>query len=144
MHTAHIFNTFKKCWEKVENAKSIDSEKAAHHELPHLDLQCLPTSLWILNTKHCFLNFADVNFVVCIFGTSRVQMNIFCKSRFLWLLNYYRFAWEYTPSSILRHQQTVPTVWISWELKISCGKSCDILHLNSDRTGIKEYSSLFL
>ena len=30
-------------------ANSIDLDEAAHYELPHLDLHCLPSSLRILN-----------------------------------------------------------------------------------------------
>ena len=29
----------------VELANSVDQDEAAHHELPHLDLHCLPSSL---------------------------------------------------------------------------------------------------
>ena len=30
---------------KAEIANSIDPDQAAHNELPHLDLHCLPSSL---------------------------------------------------------------------------------------------------
>ena len=36
--------------EIAEFANSLDLDEVAHHEPPHLDLLCLPTSLCILNT----------------------------------------------------------------------------------------------
>ena len=33
----------------AELANSIDLDEAAHHEPPHLDLHCLPSSLLILS-----------------------------------------------------------------------------------------------
>ena len=33
----------------AEFANSIDLDEVAHDEPPHLDLYCLPSSLWILN-----------------------------------------------------------------------------------------------
>ena len=35
---------------KTEFANSIDKDEVAHNEPPHLDLQCLQSILWILNT----------------------------------------------------------------------------------------------
>ena len=34
----------------AEFANSVDLDEVAHDEPPHLDLHCLPSSLWILNT----------------------------------------------------------------------------------------------
>ena len=33
----------------AEFANSVDLNEVAHNEPPHLDLHCLPSSLWILN-----------------------------------------------------------------------------------------------
>ena len=53
----------------AEFANSVDLDEVAHNEPPHLDLHCLPSSLWILNMMQLGLNifwkFADENFVVC-------------------------------------------------------------------------------
>ena len=62
------FNTWSvKEWNIAEFANSVDPDEAAHNELPHLDLHCFPTSLWILNTIQLnnvsFFNFADLNFL---------------------------------------------------------------------------------
>ena len=35
--------------EMIELENSLDRDEAAHNELPHLDLHCLPSSLRILN-----------------------------------------------------------------------------------------------
>ena len=48
----------------VEFANSAGPDEAAHNKPPHLDLQCLPSSLQILNMiylgqTHFFLKFAD-------------------------------------------------------------------------------------
>ena len=54
-----------------ECTNSADPDEAAHNESPHQDLNCLPFFLDshydIFWAKLFFLNFADVNFVVCIF-----------------------------------------------------------------------------
>ena len=70
----------------------VDQNEAAHNEPPHLDLHCLPSSLFILNmtsslTKgYLFIYFANVNFVVCAFGAfTRHRLEICCK--------YYIFNW---------------------------------------------------
>ena len=45
--------------------------------IPHLDLHCLPSSLWILNMiqlgLNIFLKFADENFVVCFSVVKELQ-----------------------------------------------------------------------
>ena len=33
----------------AEFSNSVDLDEVAHHEPPHQDLHCLPSSLWILN-----------------------------------------------------------------------------------------------
>ena len=38
-------NTHKKFGARNESENSIDPDEAAHHELPHLDLHCLLSSL---------------------------------------------------------------------------------------------------
>ena len=40
----------------AEFANSVDLDEVAHHESPHLDLRCLPSSLWILNMIQLGLN----------------------------------------------------------------------------------------
>ena len=37
-------------------ANSVDLDKVAHDEPPHLDLHCLPSSLWIFNVILLGLN----------------------------------------------------------------------------------------
>ena len=37
-----------------EFANNLDPDEVANNELPHLDLYCLPSSLWILNYRHSF------------------------------------------------------------------------------------------
>ena len=53
----------------AEYANSVDLDEVAQHEPPHLDLNCLPYSLGILNMIFSdlpyFGKFGDVNFVVC-------------------------------------------------------------------------------
>ena len=54
----------------AEFTNSVDPDEVAHNnELPHLDLQRLPSSLWILNMillgLNFFWQFADENFVIC-------------------------------------------------------------------------------
>ena len=48
-------------------ANTVYPDEAAHNELPHLDLHCLPSGLLILNIDinwmNQYLNFANVNFV---------------------------------------------------------------------------------
>ena len=47
-----------------EFGTSVDSDEAAHDELPHLDLHCLPTcDFSIFYNLNLFSNFADANFV---------------------------------------------------------------------------------
>ena len=53
----------------AEFANSVDLDEVAHNEPPHLDVHCLPSSLWILDMIYFGLNIfwkiADENFVVC-------------------------------------------------------------------------------
>ena len=51
----------------VEFANSVDPDEVAHHEPPHLDLCCLPTSICIISMRQLrrnffFLNSGDVKF----------------------------------------------------------------------------------
>ena len=52
----------------AEFANIVDLDEVADNEPPHLDLPCLPSSLWILNMillgQNIFWKFADENFVV--------------------------------------------------------------------------------
>ena len=60
----------------VEFANNLDPDVAAHHQLPHLDLHCLLSSLWILHILlgcNFFCNFTDKNFVFCFLGTLWVK-----------------------------------------------------------------------
>ena len=63
----------------AEFANSVDLDEVAHHEPPHLDLQCLPSSLLILNMiqlgLNIFLKFADENFVVCFSVVTELRAN---------------------------------------------------------------------
>ena len=51
----------------------IFQDEAAHNKLPHLDLSCLSASLQNINLiwpgRNFSENFADINFVVCVFGS---------------------------------------------------------------------------
>ena len=53
-----------------ESANSVDLDEGAHQVLPNLHLRCLPLRVRILNMiqlgQFFFLNFADVNFTICI------------------------------------------------------------------------------
>ena len=65
---------------------SVCPDEVAHYEPPHQDVYCLSSSLLILNIiqlhKTIFKIFADVNFVVCFFGASRVQDQVgVCRSQ---------------------------------------------------------------
>ena len=57
----------------AEFANSVDFDEVAHNEPPHLNLQYLLCSLWILNMIWFGLNnfwkFADENIVVCFLVT---------------------------------------------------------------------------
>ena len=61
----------------VEFANSIESDEAAHHELPRPDLQNLASSLCILNItipgRFFFWHLADVLLVVCFLGDLRIK-----------------------------------------------------------------------
>ena len=50
-------------------ANNVDPDEVAQNEPTHLDLHCLPSSLWNLNMIrlewNIILNFADENFVIC-------------------------------------------------------------------------------
>ena len=52
-----------------EFENNVDLDEVAQNEPPHLDIHCLPSSLWILNMIYLglkmFWKFADENFVVC-------------------------------------------------------------------------------
>ena len=52
-----------------EFENNVDLDEVAQNEPPHLDIHCLPSSIWILNMIHLglkiFWKFADENFVVC-------------------------------------------------------------------------------
>ena len=56
----------------VDFASSVDPDEAAPDEPPYLDLYCLSSRLGIFHIAYSldetffFLNFADVNFVICI------------------------------------------------------------------------------
>ena len=56
----------------AEFANTVDPDETAHIEPSHLELQCLPTSLFFFNTLQFILKaFRKVcrrNFVVCFFG----------------------------------------------------------------------------
>ena len=61
-------------------ANSVDPDEVAHNHPSNLDLDCLPSSLIILNMIYCtniFLNFADVNLTVCFLGALRVKITFF-------------------------------------------------------------------
>ena len=51
----------------AEFLNSLDLDEVAHHEPPHQDLHCLPSSLCILSMiqLELFFKFAYKNFVVC-------------------------------------------------------------------------------
>ena len=44
-HPEIQFNSLTTSDEKAEFANSVDLDEVAHHEPPHLDLHCLPSSL---------------------------------------------------------------------------------------------------
>ena len=52
-------------------ANSVDPDKAALNEPPHLELHCFPCSLSVLQYDitwpNIFLKFCSFNFVVCFF-----------------------------------------------------------------------------
>ena len=66
---------------RVVFANSVDPDEVAHNEPPHLDLHCLPSSLWILNMitlgQNIFWKFANINFVACFFGPLKVKLHRF-------------------------------------------------------------------
>ena len=61
----------------VDIANSVDLDEAVNNEPPHLNLHCLPSIFEFLIRqgldKVFFVIFADVNFVVCIFGALMVN-----------------------------------------------------------------------
>ena len=75
----------------AESANSVDLDEVAHYEPPHLDLHCLPFSLWILSMIKLGLNifwkFADDNFVVC-FSVAKELRRKTGKNG-----NYFRVIW---------------------------------------------------
>ena len=55
-------------------ANKVEPEQAAHHDPPHLDLQCLPCSLRNLIMIELRL-FAGVNFAVCFLALKRLMVH---------------------------------------------------------------------
>ena len=62
----------------AEFTNSVNPDDLAHHELPHLELHCLPSSLWNLNIiqldKTIIKIFADINFVLCFFALKELNI----------------------------------------------------------------------
>ena len=64
-----------------EFENNVDLDEVAQNEPPHLDIHCLPSSIWILNMIHLgleiFWKFADENFVVYFLVDKELTIGIF-------------------------------------------------------------------